>query len=48
MRLDHVIPIALCCEMLAASIVCAACRRWLDCLYWAGGFVLNLSIILRG
>lgn len=48
MRPDQVVPSFLVAGMFAAAVVAACCRRWLDVLYWIGGVLLNVSILLRG
>lgn len=48
MQPHKIVPVIMIGGMLAAGIVAAVCRRWLDALYWFAGALINLSVILRG
>ena len=48
MNLYQVFPVVLTLLMGCAFVVSLVFGRWLDAAYWLGGFMLNLSVIMRG
>jgi len=48
MKLYQVFPVVLTLLMGCAFVVSLVFGRWLDAAYWLGGFMLNLSVIMRG